>query len=120
MIDDEYAGIAAMVGSMDDDAFGDMVEEPDAMDKLEPERRFGTFCIAREMIDHEPDTVRSVMGMCIIVRCEFIWAMGYFEYTASSPQFDVTPRGTTPAKYDVVCNRYIDGEVNYIEFKRKG
>ncbi len=51
-------------------------------------RRVGRFFIPRDLVMDDEETARAVMGRCVIVRCEMIFARDGFEYTAICPEFD--------------------------------
>lgn len=77
-------------------------------------RRIGRFEISYDMIDHDEATVRTVMGRCVIVRCESMWESDAISYVAISPDFDEVQQGECVPHYYV----YISENGKHIEFKR--
>ena len=77
-------------------------------------KRLGFFALKRLLIERDPETVRAIMGRCIIVRCEMMYSYDNFEYWALSPDFDEVPENETAPVYDVIIS---DGGKR-IEFKR--
>lgn len=77
--------------------------------------RIGRFSICRKLVEYQPNTVRDVMGKCIVVRCELMYERDRFEYTAISPDFDEIKHGDIAPEYDVI----ISDHGKRIEFKRK-
>lgn len=76
--------------------------------------RVGRFALSRDIVHHDPDTARAIMGRCIIVKCEMMYVRDGFEYIALSPDFDEVPEGEITPDYDVVISE--GGQ--RIEFKR--
>lgn len=79
------------------------------------DNRIGRFSISRQMIERDPATVRAVMGRCIIVRCEMLYAFDHLEYMAISPDFYEVEEGSVIPEYAVL----ISDMGKRIEFKRK-
>lgn len=78
-------------------------------------RRIGRFTIAAPLIDTDCDQIMTeVMGACVVVRCEMLYAQGAFEYVAISPRFDEVDLGSEVPWYDVVLH-----EGGSAEFKRR-
>jgi hypothetical protein len=77
-------------------------------------KRIGRFAISRQLAERDPETARAVMGRCIVVRCEMMYAHDTLEYMALSPDFDEVPQGQIVPEYDVIIS---DGG-KCIEFKR--
>ena len=77
-------------------------------------RRLGRFVLSRILIEDYPETLRTIMGRCIILRCEMLYHMDTFEYVALSPDFDEVEQGVFPPDYEV----YISEDGMCIEFKR--
>lgn len=78
------------------------------------DKRIGRFAMSRQLVERDPDTARAVMGRCIVVRCEMMYAPSTLEYMALSPDFDEVPQGMIVPEYDVIIS---DGGKR-IEFKR--
>jgi len=78
------------------------------------DRRIGRFAMSLQLAEQNPETARAVMGRCIVVRCEMMYAHETLEYVALSPYFDEVPQGMIVPEYDVVIS---DGG-RRIEFKR--
>ena len=74
--------------------------------------RKGRFVISKELLFRNPEAVRALMGRCIVVRCEMMYASDMLEYTALSPDFDETPDGLVAHEYEV----YESGQ--RLQFKR--
>lgn len=72
--------------------------------KTEMNRRIGCFAMSRQLVEHDPETARSVMGRCIVVRCEMMYAHDTLEYIALSPDFDEVLEGSIVPKYDVIIS----------------
>jgi hypothetical protein len=64
------------------------------------DRRIGKFRVHHDLIERDPQSVRLVMAVCIVVRAEFIYYPGYIEYTAISPYFDLVEEGCVIPEYD--------------------
>lgn len=78
------------------------------------DRRIGRFAMSRQLVERDPETARSIMGRCIVVRCEMMYASKTLEYVALSPEFDEVPQGEITPGYDVI----ISEGGKRIEFKR--
>ncbi len=68
------------------------------------DRRIGRFSISRQLVDHDAETVRAVMGRCIIVRCEMMYESNSLQYVAVSPEFAEVPLGQIIPGYDVIIS----------------
>lgn len=77
-------------------------------------RRIGRFAMSRQLVERDQETARAVMGRCIVVRCEMMYAHDIFDYMALSPDFDEVPQGMIIPEYDVI----IGDNGKRIEFKR--
>lgn len=77
-------------------------------------KRIGRFAISKQLIEHDPDTARAILGRCIVVRCEMIYAHDTLEYVALSQDFDEVSQREIVPQYDVIIS---DGGKR-IEFKR--
>ena len=77
-------------------------------------RRIGRFAMSRVLVERDPETARAVMGKCVVVRCEMMYAHDTLEYMALSPEFDEVPEGMISPEYDVIISE--GGQ--RIEFKR--
>jgi hypothetical protein len=77
-------------------------------------RRVGRFEISRKLIEDRPDIIRTIMGRCIVIRCETIYYTDAIEYTALSPDFDEVPEGRTIPRYVIE----VSGDETHIEFRR--
>jgi hypothetical protein len=69
------------------------------------DRRLGIFSISMPCIDITRDAVRQVMGACIIVRAECLYAEDRILYTAISPHFDLLPEGEMIPQYEWVMSK---------------
>lgn len=78
-------------------------------------RRIGHFALSRELVERHPEMARAVMGRCVVVRCEMMYANDALEYMALSPDFDEVPPGMTVPLYDVLI---IEGGKRIEFFKR--
>ena len=78
------------------------------------DKRIGRFAMSRQLAERDQETARAVMGRCLIVRCEMMYAHDTLEYVAISPDFDEVPDGMIAPAYDVIIS---DGGRS-IEFKR--
>ena len=72
------------------------------------DRRFGVFRISSNTIKSDPESVMQIMGKCVVVQAEHLFALGEVSYTAMSPLFRETEIGEMPPKYMVSV---IDGDV---------
>jgi hypothetical protein len=81
-------------------------------------RRLGRFAIPSGMIRLKPNEVVAALAGCIIVRAELAWASNNIEYIAICDEFDVTPEGSEPPRYDVVLHTDPDGSVKRESFRR--
>lgn len=77
------------------------------------ERRIGRFAMSRQLVEHDPETARAVMGRVIVVRCEMRYHSDTLEYVALSPDFAEVPQNMIAPEYDVLIS---DGGKR-IEFK---
>ena len=77
-------------------------------------QRIGRFAMSRQLLERDPETSRAVMGRCIVVRCEMMYAHDTLEYMALSPDFDEVPQGAIVPEYKVI----ISDSGKCIEFKR--
>lgn len=78
------------------------------------DKRIGRFAMSRQIVERDPKTARAIMGRCIVVRCEMMYAHDTLEYVALSPDFDEVPNGVITPEYDVI----ISEGGKRIEFKR--
>lgn len=67
-------------------------------------RRVGRFSLSRHIIETQPDVVRQLMGMVIVVQCEMHYVDNFFEYTALSPHFAEVPYGNMIPVYTVIIS----------------
>lgn len=65
------------------------------------ERRVGRFQIAEWLVEQHPIGCRRVMGTVFVMRCEFLFHLGVFEYAAWSEHFDVVSEGEEAPWYVV-------------------
>jgi hypothetical protein len=65
-------------------------------------RRLGRFFASGNLITDDIHALRAVMGTCVVIRCEHIFAVNMFEYTALSPLFDVLNEGDVIPVYRMV------------------
>lgn len=77
-------------------------------------KRLGRFAMSRQLVERDPETARAIMGRCIVVRCEMMYAHDTLEYVALSPDFDEVQHGEIAPEYDVI----ISNGGKSIEFKR--
>lgn len=77
--------------------------------------RIGRFALSQFIVDNDENAARVVMGKCVVVRCEMMYAHKTFEYVAISPQFDEVERGEIIPEYDVLIS---DGG-RCVEFRRR-
>lgn len=45
-------------------------------------KRLGRFAMSRQLVERDPETARAIMGRCIVVRCEMMYAYDTLEYVA--------------------------------------
>jgi hypothetical protein len=70
--------------------------------------------MSRQLVERDQETARAIMGRCVVVRCEMMYAHDTFEYIAFSPDFDEVPQGMIAPEYEV----HISEGGSRIEFKR--
>jgi hypothetical protein len=92
-----------------------MNDEHEKITQMNENRRVGRFEISRKLIEDRPDIVRSIMGRCIVIRCETIYYTDAIEYTALSPDFNEVPEGRTIPRYVIEVSE--NGGATHIEFK---
>jgi len=63
--------------------------------------RYGEFELNAQMVQSNPTYVFRVMSMCIVIRCEHLFARDTFTYTAISPNFSPLAPGEAIPRYDV-------------------
>jgi len=68
-------------------------------------RRLGKFRISIKFIDDYPNTVKDIMGHCIIVSAEMRWESDSIHYTAISDWFDEVDNGCMPYEYRIVTTK---------------
>ena len=76
----------------------------------------GSFTLPFDFVNNNPATVMSILGRCLIVRCEMLWISHSLEYLAMSLDFDEAPEGFLVPKYDLIFSE--DG--SFLRFSRKG
>ena len=64
-------------------------------------RRYGCFKIAWFHIEDNPKLVREIMGQCIILRAEALYATREIEYIAESDWFDRIEEGFIAPMYEI-------------------
>ena len=64
-------------------------------------RRYGKFRIDRKFIESYSETIKQVMGQCIILRAEFMAMHGHIEYQAISDLFDEVSEGDIIPEYRI-------------------
>jgi hypothetical protein len=84
------------------------------LERNHSEKRLGRFALSRILIERDPAMARAIMGRCIIVRCEMMYAYDTLEYLALSPSFDAIEHGMRAPEYEVI----ISESGNRIDFKR--
>jgi hypothetical protein len=62
-------------------------------------KRVGKFYVSEGFIEDSESGIREVMKRCVIVRAEYIWHKGLFEYIAFSDCFDPVPVGVAIPEY---------------------
>lgn len=77
-------------------------------------KRIGRFAMSTQLVERDPETARAIMGRCIVVRCEMMYAYNTLEYMALSPDFDEVHQGDIVPEYNVI----ISESGKRIEFKR--
>ena len=77
-------------------------------------RRIGRFVMNVDMVKRAQETARAIMGRCVVVRCEMMYANNSLEYMALSPDFDEIQEGEIAPFYEVI----ISNGGKLIEFKR--
>ena len=70
-----------------------------------PNRRLGIFSISEKMIEIYPALFRKVMGKCIILNCDFLYAEQIFVYTALSDNFEEVSQGQLIPVYSINAYR---------------
>ena len=65
-------------------------------------KRYGKFFLSREMIIKYPNTIKKIMGECIILRAENMWCKEGIEYEALSDWFDEVEEGFIIPRYDII------------------
>ena len=66
-------------------------------------RRLGKFWIRGDVIAESPSDVMKIMGQCVIIRAEHLYASDAIEYIAYSPQFATVKEGEIAPTYEWVC-----------------
>lgn len=66
--------------------------------------KIGKFSISHELVHFSPEEIKKVMGECVILRAEFMYASGHFEYVAISDLFEEVPEGCMPPEYLIEVN----------------
>ncbi len=90
--------------------------------------RYGNFSITIDLIENNPDIIRQVMGECIILRAEHIYATRAIEYQAWSPKFELLDEvepipeyiikvTTTSINREVIFSRRSDNELSKTSIK---
>lgn len=67
------------------------------MNKLE--HRFGKIFISRDLIEDSPDKVIELLSGGLVLRCEFRFISGEFEYELYHPSFPLIDEGRMPTAY---------------------
>lgn len=82
-------------------------------DRVEVRDRLGRFFLDGSVVFDAPGLYREVMEDMIVFRCEYRADMMMFDYTASSPAFDLVERYTLPPEYMIIWDTVPteDGEV---------
>lgn len=77
-------------------------------------KRIGRFVMSIKLVERDQETARAIMGRCVVVRCEMMYANNSLEYMALSPDFDEVQEGEIAPFYEVI----ISNGGKLIEFKR--
>jgi hypothetical protein len=86
-------------------------------------RRQGKFTLDTELIKNElrknkPESLMAFFGRMVVVRCEVMFAEGYSDYTALSPEFEPVPFGCVIPYYDIIYS-YDDEKKLEISFGKR-
>ena len=84
---------------------------------LTSDRRIGRFMITRECFDDDIEGVQSMLSKCVILKCEFDYAQGWFEYTAWCKQFDEISIGEIAPTYVPIIHT-VSGQIYKFTFER--
>ena len=79
-------------------------------------RKIGQFVIADDFLNDRDGAIQQIMSRVIIIRCEHLYAVPCFEYTAICDDFDEVPRGQMIPSYSVIVH-HSDAKLS-IEFKK--
>jgi len=75
--------------------------------------RRGTFDIARELVESNPELLMEhIFSKIVVLRCEFCYSKNAFEYHACSNEFDEVPEGEEIPRYFVEFTRDEDNAVS--------
>jgi hypothetical protein len=76
--------------------------------------RKGRFKIGHIVIKNYPETVLKIMGQCIIIKAESMYAYDAIEYYALSKNFRKLKEGAPIPEYDVLVSN-ISEEPTFVE-----
>ena len=79
-------------------------------------RKLGQFVIDENFFDDSDGAIQQIMTRVIVIRCEHLYAVPCFEYTAICEDFDEVPRGQMIPSYSVIVH-HSDAKLS-IEFKK--
>jgi len=85
---------------------------------MKVDMRRGKFFISRKNLVQYPKVVKQIMGQCIIIRAEDMYAYNVIEYQAISDWFDEVPEGMLIPEYDLNFT-YVDRSVKWMFSKRE-
>mgnify|MGYP006873016813 CR=1 FL=1 len=81
-------------------------------------KRIGKFKVTDDMINHNPDVVKGVMGECIIIGAKHNENNRLMEYIAINDHFQETAGYINPPEYIVEIIRHTSGNFD-IRWKAK-
>lgn len=83
-------------------------------------KRRGKFYISRHFFESDCESVKKIMGECLITRCEQLYHMDAFEYIAISDWFEEVSDGDLLPVYDFIMKRESpDEDVQLVGAKRR-
>ena len=62
--------------------------------------KLGQFEIPLDLIKTEPDLIKRIMGECIVMRADFVYATSSVVYHALHDEFEDRELGTSPPEYE--------------------
>lgn len=80
---------------------------------MKKSKMIGRFSINKKFIEDDFDLVQKVMGMVVVIRCEFMFASDKFEYMAISNKFEEIEVGTIIPEYTVKVDEG-GGNINFV------